>query len=175
VSDDHPGIIAGLSKVIVELEGNIRACSQTVLKGYFTVILITDFDNQMDQGTLSARISGDLPDLHAVVQPYLLQKEMDGATDRFVLTAFGQDKAGIIYRISEYMAGKSINITDFYWDQRGDQFTLTAQVDVPDDCRVGLLQADLDEIGAELGFAVKFQHENIFLATNQLRLPKGRN
>jgi hypothetical protein len=33
-----------------------------------------------------------------------------------------------------------------------------------------MLQADLEQMGLELGFTVKLQHENIFVATNQLRL-----
>jgi predicted amino acid-binding ACT domain protein len=32
------------------------------------------------------------------------------------------------------------------------------------------MQTDLEQMGRELGFTVKLQHENIFVATNQLRL-----
>ena len=32
------------------------------------------------------------------------------------------------------------------------------------------MQADLEHMGKDLGFTVKLQHENIFVATNQLRL-----
>ncbi len=33
-----------------------------------------------------------------------------------------------------------------------------------------MMQTDLQQIGQELGFTVKLQHENVFVATNQLRL-----
>ena len=36
---DRPGIVAGVSSVITRLKGNIESCSQTVLEGYFTLIL----------------------------------------------------------------------------------------------------------------------------------------
>ncbi len=36
-----------------------------------------------------------------------------------------------------------------------------------------MMQADLEQMGQELGFTVKLQHENIFVATNQLRLRIG--
>ena len=36
---DRPGIVAGVSTVIARLNGNIESCSQTVLDGYFTLIL----------------------------------------------------------------------------------------------------------------------------------------
>ena len=37
-----------------------------------------------------------------------------------------------------------------------------------------MLQADLEQMGDELGFTVKIQHENVFVATNQLRLTPSR-
>ncbi len=36
------------------------------------------------------------------------------------------------------------------------------------------MQADLEQMGQELGFTVKLQHENIFVATNQLRLTQAQ-
>jgi predicted amino acid-binding ACT domain protein len=50
---------------------------------------------------------------------------------------------------------------------------LTAQVVIPARCEVALLKADLDEMGREEGFNCRVQHENVFVATNQLRLPGG--
>ena len=35
------------------------------------------------------------------------------------------------------------------------------------------MYADLEQMGEELGFTVKLQHENIFVATNQLRLTQS--
>ena len=40
LSDDHPGIIAAVGRAVSGLSGNIDACSQTVLSGYFTLIKI---------------------------------------------------------------------------------------------------------------------------------------
>jgi glycine cleavage system transcriptional repressor len=94
-------------------------------------------------------------------------------TDRFVITAFGQDQPGIVRRFSEYLAGKDINIVDLYGDRRGEDFVLIGQVEVPMHWDIRMMQADLEQMGSELGFTVKLQHENIFVATNQLRLTRG--
>jgi predicted amino acid-binding ACT domain protein len=93
-----------------------------------------------------------------------------GRTDKFVVTAFGQDKPGIIHRFSRYLAGQDINIVDWYWDCAGADFVLMAQVEIPEELDIGLLQADLDELGRDQGFNVRLQHENVFVATNRLRL-----
>jgi len=91
-------------------------------------------------------------------------------TDRFVITAFGRDQPGIVRRFSQYLAGKDVNIVDLYGDRRGDDFVMIGQVEMPMHWDVQIMQADLEQIGNELGFTVKLQHENIFVATNQLRL-----
>ena len=92
------------------------------------------------------------------------------ACERFVITAFGHDRPGVVRSFSQYLAAKDINIVDLYGDLRGDDFVLIGQVEVPVHWDIRLMQADLEQMGQELGFTVKLQHENIFVATNQLRL-----
>ena len=90
--------------------------------------------------------------------------------ERFVVSAFGEDQPGIVRRFSQYLAGKDINIVDLYGDRNGTQFVLIGQVEVPARWDVRMMQTDLEQMGQELGFTVKLQHENVFVATNQLRL-----
>ena len=47
---------------------------------------------------------------------------------------------------------------------------LIGQVEVPLRWDVRMMQGDLEQMGQELGFTVKLQHENVFVATNQMRL-----
>ena len=91
-------------------------------------------------------------------------------SERFVVSAFGQDQPGIVRRFSQYLAGKDINIVDLYGDRTGNEFVLIGQVEVPVHWDIRMMQADLEQMGQELGFTVKLQHENVFVATNQLRL-----
>ena len=87
-----------------------------------------------------------------------------------MITAFGKDQPGIVRRFSQYLAGKDINIVDLYGDRKGEDFVLIGQLEVPEHWDIRMLQADLEQMGSELDFTVKLQHENIFVATNQLRL-----
>ena len=45
---DRPGIVAGVSSAIEKLHGNIESCSQTVLDGYFTLIMTFSMPEQKD-------------------------------------------------------------------------------------------------------------------------------
>ena len=90
--------------------------------------------------------------------------------EAFVITAFGKDRTGIVKEFSHYLAGHDINITDLYGDRTGNEFMLIGQLVIPSKVNIGHLQDDLEEMGREFGFTVKLQHNNIFVATNQLRL-----
>ncbi|MDO4558768.1 MAG: hypothetical protein Q4C47_07375, partial [Planctomycetia bacterium] len=81
---------------------------------------------------------------------------------------------GIVRRFSELLASRDVNIVDLFGEVRGDQFVLIGQLEVPDRWDIGMFQADLDEIGEELHFTVRLQHENIFVATNQVHFRIGQ-
>jgi len=171
VADDHPGIVAAVGDAVIALEGNIDACSQTVLEGYFTLIMIVSFPRPVEPEALSESVRGHGAALQVIARRF---DELSGSPDayqgRFVVTAFGSDKPGIIHRFTQYLAGKDINIVDLYGDRSGEEFMLISEVEIPARWDISLLQADLEEIGREEGFTVRLQHEDIFVATNQLRL-----
>jgi len=177
MSDDHPGIVAAVSNAVERLGGNIDACSQTVLGGYFTLIMIVSLPEPIDAEGLAERVrrSESLGSEYQVMaRPVLPTNGFSPKEDldRFVITAFGNDQPGIVRRFSQYLAGKDINIVDLYGDRTGDEFVLVGQLEVPKRWDIRMLQADLEQMGSELGFTVKLQHENVFVATNQLRLTR---
>ncbi len=175
MSDDHPGIVAAVTEAVESLGGNIDACSQTVLGGYFTLIMIVSVPQPIQPERLVERVQSAESrgsKFQVLARPVRPQAGAAGheASERFVITAFGRDQPGIVRRFSQYLAGKDINIVDLYGDRSGEDFVLIGQVQVPVHWDIRMMQADLEQMGHELGFTVKLQHENIFVATNQLRL-----
>lgn len=180
LSNDHPVIVAAVGNAVESLGGNIDACSQTVLSGYFTLIMIVSFPKAVGREALVAQVRASQS---ADSQFQVLARPIEGSStgtsaaagpvERFIVTAFGKDKPGVVKRFSEYLAGKDINIVDLYGDRSGSDFVLISQVEVPSRWEISALQADLEDLGQEMGFNVRLQHENIFVATNQLRLTVG--
>jgi predicted amino acid-binding ACT domain protein len=174
MSDDHPGIVAAVTGAVESLGGNIDACSQTVLGGYFTLIMIVSVPQAIEANVLVERVrKAESTGSKFQVLARAVQSKKPGpseATDRFVITAFGHDQPGIVRRFSEYLAGKDINIVDLFGDRSGEDFVLIGQVEVPVHWDIRMMQADLEQMGSDLSFTVKLQHENIFVATNQLRM-----
>ena len=177
MSDDHPGIVAAVTGAVEELGGNIDSCSQTVLGGYFTLIMIVSLPEPIAAEELASKVRSSESlgaDYQVMARPALINEESGGTKpgwDEFVITAFGKDQPGIVRKFSQYLAGRDINIVDLYGCLKDDEFVLIGQLEVPDHWDIGMLQEDLEQMGSDLGFTVKLQHRNIFVATNELRLP----
>jgi Glycine cleavage system regulatory protein len=175
VSSDHPGIIAGVSTALYEIEGNIDSCSQTVLDGYFTLILVATLPKQWEPDKLSEHIKSHplLGQDYKIVavpvsEPVVAKKQSE--SDVFVVTAFGKDGPGIVHDFCRYLADKEVNILDLYGRRENDEFLLIAQVQIPPQLSIAVLQDDLEAIAQEHDYTVKLQHNNIFVATNDIRL-----
>ena len=174
MSDDHPGIVASVSSVVDTLGGNILSCSQTVLNGYFTFIMVIDLPGTQESDELAKkfRSASELGNgYQVIVRYYEPQRHVAAPSDDvFIITAFGKVRPGIIREFSRYLAGHDINITDLYGGRKDDNFVLIGQLTIPSKVNIRSIQSDLEIMGTEYGFTVKVQHNNIFVATNQLRL-----
>ena len=177
MADDRPGIVAAVSRAVVDAGGNIDACSQTVLGGYFTLIMIVSFPQPLPEKQFCQSLMA--PDnrqsgFQVQIRPYSAGAERPAVADaeNFVVTCFGPDAPGVIYRFSALLAEKGINIVDLYGQLDGGQFVLISQVQIPRHWDLAMLQADLEQLGRQQGYTVRLQHENLFIATNQLRLSR---
>lgn len=177
MSDDHPGIIAAVTSAAEAVGANIESCSQTVLGGYFTLIMIVTLPNEMGTDELRTHIlehTASSCRIDVSVRQTAPELLAESKAERFVLTAFGMDQPGVVCRFSEYLADHEMNILDLYGCRQTNvegevQFLLTAQVEIPSKWNLALLQCDLQSIGKDLHFTVVLQHENVFTATNRVR------
>ncbi|WP_152051404.1 glycine cleavage system protein R [Tautonia marina] len=178
---DRVGIVHAVTGSISEQGGNILELSQTVLRGYFTIILAASFPEAIDPRTLREVIAarGERFDLKVAV---LLDEGHHAdpvpGGDRFILTVLGQDSPGNIYRIAGKLAERGVNIVDLHARSDGPNFRLIMEAFLPPEVKPAELRADLEQFGAELGMEVYVQHEDIFLATNEprpVRVGSSRN
>ncbi len=174
---DRPGIVAGVSTVIARLNGNIESCSQTVLDGYFTLILTFTTAEEHDADELKRQILEEkgLEGCQAIVFPTTgeVRPNFGSNANTYVISAFGKDCEGIVSQFTRYLGSKEINIVDLYANITNDgQFVLICQVEVDPDLDLKNIQFDLEALGDQAGFTVRIQHNNVFVATNQIRLDR---
>ena len=99
MSDDHPGIVAAVSDAVESLGGNIDSCSQTVLGGYFTLIMIVSLPDPIETDRLASRVrlaGAASSEFQVMVRSVLPAKRLspDGQFDRFVISSLRQGSAG---------------------------------------------------------------------------------
>lgn len=175
---DRPGIVAGVSSAIVRLHGNIESCSQTVLDGYFTLIMT--FTVPLEQRTpeeLRRMILSEhgLEGCQAILFP---AKPLDvfprtENSNIYVITAFGKDCKGIVAQFTRYLGDKEINIVDLFGNITPEgEFSLIAEVEVSPKLDLQVIQLDLEAMGEQIGFTVRIQHNNVFVATNNINLER---
>jgi predicted amino acid-binding ACT domain protein len=168
---DRVGIVYSVAGTLRDQGGNIRELSQTVMRGYFTIILEVEFPEPRDRKALIEAITerGKRFDLTAVVlevSPSGVESPVaDG--ERFILTVLGADAPGNIHGIAGCLAAHGVNIVDLHARVDGTRFALVMEAFLPPDLAPGTVRAELERFGREHGLEAYVQHENIFLATTE--------
>jgi glycine cleavage system transcriptional repressor len=169
---DRVGIVAGVSRAVWELNGNILELSQTVIRGYFTLILSALFSDDASADAVREVIRGSVArdEMEVMVrergshQP----RPVVPKAERFMLTVLGEDKPGIICQMCSYLADEGINISDFYGKVVPKGFEMIVELEIPPDKDPVKLKADLERIGKSFGLRAHCMHENLFAATNSV-------
>jgi glycine cleavage system transcriptional repressor len=176
MSRDRIGIIAEVSGAISELEGDIADLRQSVLRGYFTMILLASFPavvaaEQIAQRLTALNVEGK-PALDIAVRPAndAAAADAPGVPDNaYVLTASGPDRIGFVATVSSFCAQNAINILDLSTAVDDGTYIMMLLVDLSCCNDLGALRDKLNVFGREMGLNVVLQHYDIFRATNEIK------
>jgi glycine cleavage system transcriptional repressor len=173
---DRVGIVAGVTEAIARQGGNVDAMSQTVMRGYFTIIITAGFSAGVKGSALRSEVegSGEPGELMVSIKEWDWAAACDPVvkdSDVFVLSIMGRDRPGVVAKITSFLASRNINIVDLWTYTEDGQVVFISQVMVERGLDVGQLQIDLEGLFKKSGLAVRFQHENIFIATNKVEFP----
>jgi ACT domain-containing protein len=79
------------------------------------------------------------------------------------ITVIGEDRKGIVAKISDYLYKNDINIEDISQKIIGIYFVMMMLVDISHSKRpIDEMRVSMEEIGRDLGMQIQVQHENIF-------------
>lgn len=116
ISKDRPGIVADVTEVLFRLGCNIEDSSCTMLGGDFAMILIVSHDKPFTK----ARLADEFKSLHertglVTYVRHLSEQEICPLTDEgelCLISVYGSDRPGIVYRVTRALADRKVNITD---------------------------------------------------------------
>ncbi|BAT71218.1 glycine cleavage system transcriptional repressor [Thermosulfidibacter takaii ABI70S6] len=155
IGEDKPGIVASISKVLYELNCNIEDSSMTILKNQFAIILIVAVPDTVEHKTLETKLRQEAERLNL----HFLLKEINGESQdkkwatHCLIKIFGEDKTGIVYKVSSYLASLGVNISDMRTKLSGRETKLYAmliEAEVPENVDFEELEEGLRSIAKEL-------------------------
>jgi len=116
ISKDRPGIVADTTEVLYRLGCNIEDSSCTMLGGDFAMILIVTHEKPFAKSRLSDefKLLQEKTGL-AVHLRMLHEDEITHAKDEgelCLISVYGSDQPGIVYRVTRALADSHVNITD---------------------------------------------------------------
>jgi len=113
IGRDRPGIVAAISRVLLELEGNVEDSQMSILRGHFAVMLIVALPEGVEGSELERRLQQVRDELGLEAVAVSPVEEMAGETTdpTHVLSVYGADHPGIVHAVSGALAERGISIT----------------------------------------------------------------
>ncbi len=112
---DRPGIVAEVTKVLYENGCNLEDTTMSMLADEFALNLLFSFTGKDINEQLSAacRQLESNQGISAFVRPLKERQELpQNGLSNYTLHVEGLDQAGIVYKISQFLADHSLNIVD---------------------------------------------------------------
>ncbi|MFO7973561.1 MAG: ACT domain-containing protein [Candidatus Hydrogenedentota bacterium] len=168
VTRDQVGIIAKVSDALFQLGGNLEALSQTVVWGWFTMIVCGEFPERVSAEKIKQAVE-NAGNYRAIVLPHGgIREEKRVHGEPFVVTVKGEDKPGIVRRLTQCFSDKGINIEDVWFEVQEGQFIVIFHVTIPAVVDPGDVRYELENAAGELNVSLVLRHQDIFVATNSL-------
>jgi glycine cleavage system transcriptional repressor len=159
VGRDCPGIVAAVSQALFERGCNIEDSSMTILRGEFAMILIVSVPEDADIKQLEDRLKAAETDLSLFVSLKELPKEegervhQEHSYAGYIVSVYGADRPGIVYRVTRLLADCQVNITDVNTRVVGEGkpvYIMILEVEAPRIPESLDLEQRLESLGKEL-------------------------
>lgn len=163
---DRPGIVAGVTKILYNLGCNLEDSAMTRLAGEFAIIVVCSGSATLKESALQKAFAPLMRRLHLAVHlkplPTSEAKASKTRGTRYLISVYGADKPGIVFRVSEALASSGINITNVETHrsaQAGGRkgtslYLLLLEVELSPRLKVATLEQKLQRIGKRLGVEV---------------------
>ena len=165
---DRPGIVAEVAEGISALSGNLADLRQSVLCGYFTMILVAHFPEDVTPDTVRSALAQSTSAEVSVKLHEGDKLETSQSEDVYILSSVGPDRVGLVAQISRFCCNRKVNILDLASHVDGDLYTMMLQLDLSGIAQIEQFEKELAEFGRKSGLDLVLQHNDIFKATNEI-------
>jgi glycine cleavage system transcriptional repressor len=161
IGRDRPGIVAEVTRVLLEHDTNIEDSQMTILRGHFAMMLIVSGPDGVDAGALRAALeeAGRELALEAVALADVGEAQSAAPEPSHIVTVYGVDHPGIVHAVAAALAGAGVNITDLNTrlvadDGGEDLYAMMLEVALPPGLSEEALETLLESTRREQGVEV---------------------
>lgn len=159
---ERPGIVAGITGVLVDTDCNIRDSTMTILAGSFAMLLIVELPRETSVPSLEKALAAVQRRFDLTVVIKELQEDeahfFELPRSRvWAVTIYGGDRQGIVHHVASLMARKGISITSLKTKVLGNlegAGIVTMRVLAPPDMEIGQLRDQLNDVAQRFGVEV---------------------
>jgi predicted amino acid-binding ACT domain protein len=175
---DRVGLVYEISKAISELKGNIADVRQSVLCGYFTMILLASFPQEVSKRAIERKFAEVDSKSETVIEAVV--EKIEGTVpasssptpeNAYVLTASGNDRIGLVATVASFCAGNNINILDLSTTVSDGAYIMILLIVLDDRTSIEQVRTELQQYAEANALKVVLQHHDIFKAVNEINLP----
>ena len=161
VGRDRPGIVAGVTLVLLEHQVNLEDSQMTILRGHFTMMLVLGAPDHVDAEALAGGLERlvDELGLESVSLEEVTQLE-PGADARpsHIVSVYGVDHPGIVHAVAAALGARSVNITDLQarvaGEGEGQLYSMLLEIALPEGLAEDDLTDALEAVGREQGVEI---------------------
>jgi glycine cleavage system transcriptional repressor len=160
VGIDRPGIVAAVTKVLMDHGGNLEDTAMTRLGGHFAMVLVVEVPGDEDAAALEHALGaeGGPLGLSVTIRHIADVADPHDAGEAWSVSMHGADRPGIVHRVTALLADAGANIVDLSTRRidtdAGTGYVVLAEVLLPPATDPAVLQRDLEALARELGVDV---------------------
>lgn len=151
---DQPGLVSGLTEILYDREANLGDADMTRIGGTFAFILTFSLpDENVDGVKEDLKNFSEEKDLLISTAPDDdFESEWGSVDPDTLVSVYGSDRPGIVYRVSEELAARDVNICDLHSSRNDEEdlYIMTLEVHTPDRVDREDLRGQLRDLGTEL-------------------------
>jgi glycine cleavage system transcriptional repressor len=158
---DRPGIVAAVTRALLDHGLNIEDAEMAILRGHFAVMLVLAGPDGLDEGAARAeleRVREAVP-LETVALTEVPALDHDAAPASHAISVYGADHPGIVHGVAEALAGAGVNVvglsTRVVGEDEGEPiYVMLLEVALPAGVDEPALEALLARVAEEQGVDV---------------------
>ena len=154
---DQPGIVAAVTRVLVEQGCNLEDTSMTILRGHFAMMLVVAAPGGADPDVLARALGSAVSAFQLSIHVATLDESFAAPAegDARTVSVYGADRPGLVHGVAAALAERGVNIVDLTTRVVGAEaqpvYAMVLEVVVPPGVALDELSRALDALAAELG------------------------